>query len=97
MGQSQSQKTSFGTLIAFLLLAGPALAQVNPFSVLGKVVTTSMDARTKSEVASDSEISADASRRLLRDAKSEWAGIALQKIRAIKSVKSDLRVVAAKT
>ena len=54
-----------------------AHAQVNPFSVLGKVVTTSMDARTRAEVAVDAEIGAGASKRLLDDKKSEWAGVAV--------------------
>ena len=58
-----------------LLLAGAAQGQVNPFSVLGKVVTTSMDARSKAEVTADAEIGAGASKRLLDDRKSEWAGV----------------------
>ena len=58
-----------------LACALPAQAQVNPFSVLGKVVTTSMDARTKAEVTADAEISAGASKRLLDSKKAEWAGV----------------------
>ena len=58
-----------------LACALPAQAQVNPFSVLGKVVTTSMDARTKAEVTADAEISAGASKRLLDSRKAEWAGV----------------------
>src|SRR5689334_1784300 len=54
MGQSQRQKALAGALAA-LLLAGPAFGQ-NPLSILGKVVTTSMDVRTKAEVTSDTEI-----------------------------------------
>lgn len=54
---------------------GPASAQFNPFSAVGKVVTTSMDARTKAEVQADTEIAAGISRRLLEDKKSEWAGV----------------------
>ena len=38
-----------------LLVAGNACAQLNPFSALGKVVTTSMDARTKDEVSADTD------------------------------------------
>lgn len=76
MDQSQTKTALAGTLIAFLL-AGMAHAQVNPFSVLGKVVTTSMDARTRAEVAVDAEIGAGASKRLLDDKKSEWAGVAV--------------------
>ena len=74
MGQSQSKTALAGALIAFLV-AGTAQGQVNPFSVLGKVVTTSMDARTRAEVTVDTEISAGASKRLLDDKKSEWAGV----------------------
>ena len=78
MGQGQGKEALAGALITLgltLTLAGPARAQVNPFSVLGKVVTTSMDARTKAEVTVDTEISAGASKRLLDDKKSEWAGV----------------------
>ena len=74
MGQSQRKKALAGALTA-LLLAGAAQGQVNPFSVLGKVVTTSMDARSKAEVTADAEIGAGASKRLLDDKKSEWAGV----------------------
>lgn len=74
MGQGQRKKALAGALTA-LLLAGAAHGQVNPFSILGKVVTTSMDARTKAEVTVDAEISAGASKRLLDDKKSEWAGV----------------------
>ncbi len=63
-----------GTLIAFLLVVGNAWGQ-NPLSILGKVVTTSMDARTKAEVTADTEISAGASKRLLDSKKAEWAGV----------------------
>jgi osmotically-inducible protein OsmY len=58
-----------------LCLAGNALGQFNPFSALGKVVTTTMDVRTKAEVTADTEISAGASKRLLDDKKAEWAGV----------------------
>jgi len=76
MDQNQ-RKTAFAGALISLLLAGLAHAQVNPFSVLGRVVTTSMDARSKAEVTVDAEISAGASRRLLEDKKSEWAGVAV--------------------
>ena len=55
---------------------GNALGQ-NPFGVLGRVVSASMDARTKTEVAADAEIGAGASKRLLEDKKSEWAGVSV--------------------
>lgn len=62
-------------VIFSLFVAGNAIGQVNPFSVLSKVVTTTMDARTKAEVTADAEISAGASKRLLDDERSEWAGL----------------------
>ena len=74
MGQSQRQKTFARALIALLLAAGTAWGQ-NPFSVLGRVVTTTMDMRSKAEVTADAEISAGASKRLLDDKKAEWAGV----------------------
>ena len=64
-------------VIFSLLVAGNSSAQVNPLSVLGRVVTTSMDVRSKAEVAADTEIAAGASRRLLDDKKSEWAGVSV--------------------
>lgn len=60
-----------------IFVAANAFAQVNPLSILGKVITTSMDARTKAEVKADAEISAGASKRLLDDGRSEWAGVTL--------------------
>ena len=62
-----------GALIG-LLFAASAWAQ-NPLSILGKVVSTSMDARTKAEVTADAEIGAGASKRLLDSKKAEWAGV----------------------
>ena len=64
-------------VIFSLLLIENSLGQVNPLSILGRVVTTSMDARSKAEVAADTEIAAGASKRLLDDKKSEWAGVTL--------------------
>lgn len=54
---------------------GTASGQLNPFSAIGRAVSTSMDARTKAEVTADAEIAAGASKRLLDDKKSEWAGV----------------------
>ena len=80
MDQGQRQKTLAGALIALLLaallLAGNAWGQ-NPLSILGRVASTSMDARIKSEVAADAEISAGTSKRLLDSKKAEWAGVTL--------------------
>ena len=65
-------------LMLALFVTGNAPAQmVNPLSVLSKVVTTTMDARTKAEVKADAEISAGASKRLLDDEKSEWKGVSV--------------------
>jgi osmotically-inducible protein OsmY len=60
--------------MALLLIVGSAWGQ-NPLSILGRVVTTTMDVRTKAEVTADGEISAGASKRLLDDKKAEWAGV----------------------
>lgn len=66
-------RLALGLLVAFLL-AENSFAQ-NPLGILGRVVTTSMDVRSKAEVTADTEISAGASKRLLDDKKSEWAGV----------------------
>ena len=52
-------------------------AQFNPLTLAGKVVSTAMDARSKSEVANDTEIAAGANKRLLDDKKAEWKGVTL--------------------
>ncbi len=62
-------------LVLTLFAFAPAWAQLNPFTALGKVVTTSMDVRTKDEVSADTGIAAGASKRLLDDKKAEWAGV----------------------
>lgn len=63
-----------GVCFSFFLI-GSSSGQVNPLSILGRAVTTSMDARTRAEVSADTEIGAGASKRLLDDKKSEWAGV----------------------
>jgi len=65
-----------GVFLGLLYIAGTA-AQFNPLTAIGKIVTTSMDVRTKAEVTADTEISAGASKRLLDDKKAEWAGVAV--------------------
>ena len=65
----------FGVLLS-LFMAGTSFGQ-NPLSILGRVVTTSMDARSKAEVTADAEISGGASKRLLEDKKAEWAGVSV--------------------
>ncbi len=57
--------------------AGRTPAQFNPLSLAGKVVSTAMDARSKTEVATDTEIAAGANSRLLDDKKAEWKGVTL--------------------
>ena len=76
MGQGQGKEKALGALAA-LLLALPAFAQFNPFSAVGRAVTTSMDVRTKAEVRNDAGISAGASKRLLDDKKAEWSGVSV--------------------
>jgi hyperosmotically inducible periplasmic protein len=66
-------RLALGLVVAFLV-AENSFGQ-NPLSVLGRVVTTSMDVRSKAEVTADTEIGAGASKRLLDDKKSEWAGV----------------------
>ncbi len=62
--------------MVLLMAAAPlAEAQVNPLSALGRVVSTTMDARTREEVAADTEIAAAASKQLLEDKSAEWAGV----------------------
>jgi osmotically-inducible protein OsmY len=68
-------RLALALLVAFLP-AENSFGQ-NPLSILGKVVTTSMDVRSKAEVAADTEIGAGASKRLLDDKKSEWAGVSV--------------------
>ena len=62
-------------IAALSLSACLASAQVNPLSLLGRAVSTAMDARSAAEVAADAEISAGASKRLLEDKTAEWAGV----------------------
>lgn len=78
MDQGKGQKEPAGALALALTLAlftPQVQGQLNPFSVVGKLVTTSMDARSKAEVQADSEITAGISRRLLDDKGSEWKGV----------------------
>ena len=63
-------------LAAVLAASAPlACAQVNPLSIIGRAVSTTMDVRTKDEVKNDTEIAAGASKRLLEDKSSEWTGV----------------------
>lgn len=65
-------------IAAAALPAAPSVnAQLNPFSILGEVVTTAMDVRTKDEAKNDIAISTSASKRLLDDPRAEWAGVSI--------------------
>jgi len=64
---------ALGALLLSAVAAGPA--QINPLSIVGRAVTTAMDVRSKSEVASDAEIGAGISKRLLEDKGAEWKGV----------------------
>jgi osmotically-inducible protein OsmY len=66
----------WGVIFSFFVAGctiGPI--QVNPFSFIAKVITVSMDARTKAEVTADTKISAFAAMQLLDDEGSEWVGV----------------------
>ena len=62
-------------LLAALAMPAAASAQFNPLGVIGRAVSTAMDARTTAEVAADAEIGAGASKRLLEDPQAEWKGV----------------------
>lgn len=64
-------------LTLVVLPALPVAAQFNPLTLAGKVVSTAMDVRSKSEVTNDTEIAAGASKRLLDDPRAEWKGVTL--------------------
>lgn len=68
-------RAAWPAVALLLMVPPPAVAQVNPLSALGRVVSTSMDARSKEEVAADTEIAATASKQLLEDKSAEWAGV----------------------
>jgi osmotically-inducible protein OsmY len=74
-------RSGLGVILALCLAAfypaHRAYGQFNPLTAIGKVVTTTMDMRTKAEVTADTEISAGAAKRLLDDKKAEWAGVAV--------------------
>ena len=76
MGQGQGQKTALAALALLLLILPVAPVQAQ-FGVLGRVVSTTLDVRTKAEVTADTEISAGASKRLMDDKQAEWAGVAV--------------------
>ena len=62
-------------LLAAFLFPPAAQAQINPLSIVGRAVSTAMDARTKADVAADAEIATGASKRLLEDKRAEWSGV----------------------
>lgn len=71
-------KTPVRVLVFALAAAmSAAHAQVNPLSILGRAVATAIDVRTKAEVANDTGIATEASKRLLDDERAEWKGVTL--------------------
>ena len=72
-------RTFYAILLSSGLLAVPAAhAAFDPLtSLVSKAVSTTLDSRTKAEVAADTEIGAGASKALLDDKKSEWKGVSV--------------------
>jgi hyperosmotically inducible periplasmic protein len=64
-------------ILGLLLAASMASAQLNPLTIVGKVVSTSLDVRTKDEVKNDTSIAASANKRLLDDKRADWRGVSL--------------------
>ncbi len=92
---------AYGVGLIVLLGAAAASAQFNPLTIVGKVVSTTLDVRTKAEVKNDVDISASANRRLLNDKHAEWSGVSIlifaQHVVLAGAVKTDeaKRIVAA--
>jgi hyperosmotically inducible protein len=64
--------------LVLALAAGNCAAALDPFtSLVSKAVSTTLDVRTRAEVASDTEISTGASKALLDDSKAEWKGVSV--------------------
>lgn len=57
--------------------AGESRALMDPISLMGNAISTTLDVRTKSEVKADLEIAAGANKRLLDDKHAEWKGVTL--------------------
>lgn len=68
---------AYGIVPIVLLGAVTAPAQFNPLTIVGKVVSTTLDVRTKTEVKNDVDISASANKRLLDDKRAEWSGVSI--------------------
>ena len=66
-----------GMLAAALLAAAIASAQINPLTIVGRAVSTTLDVRTKAEVKNDVEIAASANKRLLDDKRAQWGAVSL--------------------
>ena len=75
LGQMACCGLAWSSVLVLAPAAPPAAAQVNPLSALGRVVSTTIDARSKQDVAADTEIGAAASKQLLEDKAAEWAGV----------------------
>lgn len=59
------------------LAAAPAYALDPITNLIGKAISTTLDVRTKTEVANDTEIAAGASKALLDDKRAEWKGVSV--------------------
>ena len=75
LGQMACCGLAWSSVLVLALAEPHAAAQVNPLSALGRVVSTTIDARSKQDVAADTEIGAAASKQLLEDKAAEWAGV----------------------
>ncbi len=69
----------YAILLSYGLLVVPSAdAAFDPLtSLVSKAVSTTLDSRTKAEVAADTEIGAGASKALLDDKKAEWKGVSV--------------------
>ena len=63
-------------MLVAAFVATSASAAFDPItSLVGKIVSTTLDARSKAEVAADTEIAAAANKALLDDDKAQWKGV----------------------
>jgi osmotically-inducible protein OsmY len=69
--------TSLALFTVLSLGAGESRALMDPISLMGNAISTTLDVRTKSEVKADLEIAAGANKRLLDDKHAEWKGVTL--------------------
>lgn len=72
-----SRKIAPAAGFALMLAATPVSALDPVTSIVGKVVSTTLDVRTKAEVANDAEIFSGANKALLEDKRAEWKGVGI--------------------